>query len=607
MPRILIADDNSNIQRMAALALKDAGIEVIAVGNGEAAVRKLPEIMPDLVLADIFMPVRNGYEVCEFVKRDARYANIPVLLLAGAFDPFDEQEAQRVHADGVLKKPFVPPDPLINAVKTLLAKSAGERLMAVTVPVAAASAESGKAAVAAATRVAEPPAEQTPYEPPEELALPLTRDDRGTHEKTAAFAPSAKSAVAETEEAESVVTASRDPSLGEPAFWVPAEEPAEEATDEDLTDHTWFNEGHTAPLRDDRAPDEELAPAGGVQRDNLGVSGPISQDLLQDFIDPAVMEGLAALAASALTAASVVTATPVETAAPAGPTAPIADSVSTKGRSAEDTLPLPEAWVESAALEMEPLKGSSSSESSASAASSLPAVAPIPSSSPLAPPPSPSPLTSEAPAIPAAPAWVSERAREEEMTVLELSASLPEWGAPLHASQEHEPEPEPESAAKEQVAQVAMPEPQTESHEQVASAEPEAEQKSETAPQEAESEPELGIEWPPAFIPAISSDVSDARTPALRIVPAAQATPDASAVTVASGAPVASVASEPVATPDPLPLALPGAGAASLSPADVEAAVQRVIDRMQPQIIELVTRDILRPLVEALVQQELKR
>jgi CheY-like chemotaxis protein len=162
LPRILIADDNSNIQRMAALALKDAGIEVIAVGNGEAAVRKLSEILPDLVLADIFMPVRNGYEVCEYVKRDPRYANIPVLLLAGAFDPFDEQEAQRVHADGVLKKPFVPPDPLINAVKALLAKSAGDRLMAVTVSVAAeAAAESGKTTGVAA-RVLAPAVKRRP-------------------------------------------------------------------------------------------------------------------------------------------------------------------------------------------------------------------------------------------------------------------------------------------------------------------------------------------------------------------------------------------------------------------------------------------------------------
>ncbi len=122
---------------MAALALREAGIEVVAVGNGEAAVRKIAEIGPDLVLADIFMPVRNGYEVCEFVKHDSRYSQTPVVLLVGAFDPFDEQEAQRVQADGVLKKPFVPPDPLINTVKALLAKSAGDRLVAVTVPVAA--------------------------------------------------------------------------------------------------------------------------------------------------------------------------------------------------------------------------------------------------------------------------------------------------------------------------------------------------------------------------------------------------------------------------------------------------------------------------------------
>ena len=107
------------------------------MGNGEAAVRKMPELNPDLVLADIFMPVRNGYEVCEFVKHDSRFAHIPVVLLVGAFDPLDALEAQRVKADGVLKKPFVPPDPLLNMVKALLAKSAGERLVAVAVPAAA--------------------------------------------------------------------------------------------------------------------------------------------------------------------------------------------------------------------------------------------------------------------------------------------------------------------------------------------------------------------------------------------------------------------------------------------------------------------------------------
>lgn len=123
MPKILVADDNSNIQKMVGLALKDHGIDVVAVGNGEAAVRKIVDVRPDLVLADVFMPVRNGYEVCQFVKMDSALSHIPVILLVGAFDPLDEQEAQRVGADGVLKKPFIPPDPLISMVKSALQRS----------------------------------------------------------------------------------------------------------------------------------------------------------------------------------------------------------------------------------------------------------------------------------------------------------------------------------------------------------------------------------------------------------------------------------------------------------------------------------------------------
>jgi len=123
VPKILVADDNSNIQKMVSLALKDQGIDVVAVGNGEAAVRKIADVRPDLVLADVFMPVRNGYEVCQFVKMDSALSHIPVILLVGAFDPLVEQEAQRVGADGVLKKPFIPPDPLISMVKSALQRS----------------------------------------------------------------------------------------------------------------------------------------------------------------------------------------------------------------------------------------------------------------------------------------------------------------------------------------------------------------------------------------------------------------------------------------------------------------------------------------------------
>jgi CheY-like chemotaxis protein len=138
VPRIMIADDNANIQKMVVLAFEERGIDVVAVGNGEAAVRRLPDANPDLILADVFMPVRNGYEVCEFVKKDTRFSHVPVILLVGAFDPLDEKEARRVGADGVLKKPFVPPDPLIAMVMSALEKNpkiAAELAKAREVPV----------------------------------------------------------------------------------------------------------------------------------------------------------------------------------------------------------------------------------------------------------------------------------------------------------------------------------------------------------------------------------------------------------------------------------------------------------------------------------------
>ncbi len=120
MPKILVVDDNSNIQKMVANALKDQGIEVVGLGNGEAAVKKFSDLNPDLVLADVFMPVRDGYELCQWVKDNDKFAHIPVFLLVGAFDPLDEHRVQSVRADGVLKKPFVPPDPLVNVVHAML-------------------------------------------------------------------------------------------------------------------------------------------------------------------------------------------------------------------------------------------------------------------------------------------------------------------------------------------------------------------------------------------------------------------------------------------------------------------------------------------------------
>jgi len=172
--KILVADDNSNIQKMVVLALKDQGIEVVAVGNGEAAVRKISDLKPDLVLADIFMPVRNGYEVCKFVKDDPALSHIPVILLVGAFDPLDEQEASRVGADGVLKKPFVPPDPLISMVKAALARAG----VAVG---ASASTSTPPPPMPSATKTQPPPVAALPkITPPAPVLVQDREEDLGT-------------------------------------------------------------------------------------------------------------------------------------------------------------------------------------------------------------------------------------------------------------------------------------------------------------------------------------------------------------------------------------------------------------------------------------------
>jgi len=216
--RILVADDNSNIQKMVALALKDEGIDVVAVGNGDAAMRKIPDLRPDLVLADIFMPVRNGYEVCEFVKNDSRYMNTPVVLLVGAFDPLDEDETQRVRADGVLKKPFVPPDPLINMVKALLAKSNGQNAAAVVAAPPAPPAFEPRATVAIPQPSPVREAVAPPGVSPEQIEKPKPVTPAAIYVAEAAA----------SDEAEEVTTAVRDPNLGEP-FWAAPEEPEEEA------------------------------------------------------------------------------------------------------------------------------------------------------------------------------------------------------------------------------------------------------------------------------------------------------------------------------------------------------------------------------------------
>jgi CheY-like chemotaxis protein len=116
---ILLADDSITIQKIVNLTFTGEGIDVVTVGNGDAALKKIHEHRPNLVLADIFMPGKNGYEVCETIKNDPELQSIPVILLVGAFEPFDGHEAARVRADSHLTKPFEI-KALISAVRTLI-------------------------------------------------------------------------------------------------------------------------------------------------------------------------------------------------------------------------------------------------------------------------------------------------------------------------------------------------------------------------------------------------------------------------------------------------------------------------------------------------------
>ena len=124
--KLLLADDSVTIQKVVNLTFADEGIEVISVGDGDSAIEKIAEISPDLIMADVHMPGLSGYEICEQIRSDESLRHIPVILLVGSFEPFDEEEAKRVGADDYLTKPFQSIRQLVNKVTALLNSSVSE-------------------------------------------------------------------------------------------------------------------------------------------------------------------------------------------------------------------------------------------------------------------------------------------------------------------------------------------------------------------------------------------------------------------------------------------------------------------------------------------------
>ncbi len=133
--KLLLADDSITIQKVVDLTFADEGVTVLTVNNGREAIERLREFAPDIVLADVFMPQMGGYEVCEHIKQNEQFKHIPVMLLVGSFEPFDEAEARRVGADDTLTKPFQSIRKLIDKVGVLVSgRAAEERIPTAELP-----------------------------------------------------------------------------------------------------------------------------------------------------------------------------------------------------------------------------------------------------------------------------------------------------------------------------------------------------------------------------------------------------------------------------------------------------------------------------------------
>lgn len=134
--KLLLADDSITIQKVVGIIFAGDEYELTVVDNGNAAIEKAKEVLPDLVLVDALMPGKNGYEVCQAVRQDPALQHLPLLLLTGAFEPFDEEKARQCGADDFITKPFESQQ-LMESVKRLLSSTAERPVADAVAPVAA--------------------------------------------------------------------------------------------------------------------------------------------------------------------------------------------------------------------------------------------------------------------------------------------------------------------------------------------------------------------------------------------------------------------------------------------------------------------------------------
>jgi len=197
---LLLADDSVTIQKVVGISFASEDISLVTVDNGDDAIARARALRPDVILADVVMPGKSGYEVCEAINADPALRHIPVLLLTGTFEAFDAERASRAGAAGHISKPFEA-QALVERVKRLLANAPA--------PAPAAPARPPQTSAPAAPRPPIPAA-RTP------LAAPAPAAPQAATDEAFDFldeSPPAKPARAAT--AESQLT---DPQLADPGL-----------------------------------------------------------------------------------------------------------------------------------------------------------------------------------------------------------------------------------------------------------------------------------------------------------------------------------------------------------------------------------------------------
>jgi twitching motility two-component system response regulator PilG len=114
--KVLVVDDSNTIRRSAEIFLKQGRHEVLLAEDGFDALAKVNDYQPDLIFCDILMPRLDGYQTCAIIKRNAKFSNVPVIMLSSKDGVFDKARGRMVGAQDYLTKPFTK-EQLLQAVQ----------------------------------------------------------------------------------------------------------------------------------------------------------------------------------------------------------------------------------------------------------------------------------------------------------------------------------------------------------------------------------------------------------------------------------------------------------------------------------------------------------